>query len=104
MRIIIAGETYDLGRVTLGEMAAVERATGRTWQELNNTNNPSVLATLALVYIALKRRDPSVKFTDDAVQNVSLEDMDIELDDEPEQPAEPDPTPHDDAQGVLTLD
>lgn len=93
MQVVVRGEPYELDRITLGEVAAIERVTGKTWKELQDTE--SVLATLALVYIAMKRQQPSLKFTD--VYEIAAEDVEVvlpegETDDEVPPPALDDAT------------
>lgn len=78
MRIIVRGEPYDLSRVTIGEAAAIEKVTGKPFETL--AKSPSVVGMQALVWIAMKRADPSLRFS--ATEDIPFEEISVELDED----------------------
>lgn len=88
MKFIARGTKYGLDeeKLTFAEARAVERACGMTFDKLRDQGG--VTAMQAMVWVAMKREQPTLRFTD-------LDDMEFgefeQLGDEPEQ-VEPDPT------------
>lgn len=86
---------FDENRLTFAEARAVERVTGITMAEaMDAASKGSALAMQAYMWIAMKRADPPLKFSD--LDDMSLADFAFTTD-EPEAEPEPDPTPVADA-------
>jgi hypothetical protein len=69
----------DLGKLTFGEGRALERVTGKSITELVK---PDLTAMQAIVWVALKRANPALQFSD--LDNMAMSDLDLESEDEPE--------------------
>ena len=85
LTVTVQGEPHsiDLERVTFAEARAIERVTGKDFGDVASTK--SVTGVQALVWVAVKRDQPELKFSD-------LDDWAI-ADVEPDwQEDEPDPT------------
>src|SRR5512139_358070 len=81
---------FDDDRLTLGEGRAMEKATGSTVQEIQElAKRGSLTAIQAFIWVAMKRSDPPLRFSD--LDDRALADFEFEdPDDEPE--GEQDPT------------
>jgi hypothetical protein len=89
MKFTIAGTTYELAqsKVTFAEAKAVERVTGHTFQAIQSdpTVQQSTDVIQAMIWISMKRVDPTLSFSD-------IDDVEIDgIEWESEEPA-PDPT------------
>jgi hypothetical protein len=83
MKIKIADKEYGLDRLMLSEAEAIEKVTGQKMQDALSSGSATSLKALA--WVAMKREDPSLRFSD---VDFALEDIDVIGDDE-----EADPTP-----------
>lgn len=74
----------DTNRLTFAEGKAIERATGKTFKEVGEfAKRGSLEAIQAFVFVAMKRTEPTTRFTD--LDEVDLGDLKFEDDpDEPE--------------------
>ena len=82
MKFTYDGTKYDAERLTFPEAAAFEKVTGISFADA--AGNKSIAAIQALVWIAMKRQQPEMRFSD-----VTMPIEDIEF---AEDEAEPDPT------------
>ena len=59
--------TFDLDKVTLGDIVDIEEVCGRSWDDIVEMDSPPTKVLLAMVWVAKRRDNP--KFTlDDARQ------------------------------------
>ena len=91
MKFEINGTKYELAQkdITFGEARAIEKVTGHAWQAIRTdvTLAQSVDVTQAIIWISMRRDEPSLAFSDlDAVEIDG-----IVWDDEPEEADVPDP-------------
>lgn len=78
MRIIVSGVEYPITRLTLGEGVAFEKLTGTKATSLVDEGVQSFLQLQTLVFIAMKRKNPTMRFSE--TENIAFEDVDLELD------------------------
>lgn len=67
LRFTIEGDTYDLDmeRILNVEAIAAQKVTGKKWDEiLDDADKSDAEAITAVVWIALKRKNPDLRFTD----------------------------------------
>lgn len=96
MRVTVDGKSheFDMERLTFAEGRAIERVSGMPMSELGK-GTPSLTMVQALVWVALKRDDTRLQFSD--LDDRAIADFGLEqLDDEDEAPAS-DPTSADPA-------
>lgn len=87
---------FDENRLTFAEARAVERVTGVTMAEaMDAASKGSALALQAYMWIAMKRADPPLKFSD--LDDMSLGDFTFTTDEPEQAESAPDPTPVADA-------
>jgi hypothetical protein len=84
MEIKVADKSYDLSRLTIVEAEAIEKATGQKMQDALGSGTAASLR--ALVWVAMKRQEPTLRYSD---VDFALEDVEVVADDED---AEADPT------------
>lgn len=86
MTVTVDGVAHeaDLNRLTFAEARAIERITGESFADIMRTQ--SMTAVQALVWVILKRDDPTLKFTD--LDDRAINDFDLATSKD-----EPDPTP-----------
>lgn len=79
----------DVNSVMFAEARAIEKVTGSTFKEtMDQLVAGSMEAVQAFVWIAFKRSDPGMKFSD--LDNVPLTDVDVITEEEvPEEPGNP---------------
>lgn len=104
MKFVANGTKYEFddARITFAEARQVEKVTGRTMAEIGRAGGGEDITTLqAMIWVAMKRADPTLRFSD-------LDDMamgDLEMIPEDDEPGEqPDPTAEaaGDPEGVST--
>lgn len=92
MKFIIEGTKYEFddSRLTFAEARALEKATGRTMGEIGQSGGTDATSLQAMIWVAMKRTDPTLKFSD--LDEMSMGDIEFveEIAAEPE--SEPDPT------------
>ena len=83
-----AAHEMDITRLTFAEARAIEKVTGQRFADA--LTNPSIDAVQALIWVCLKRGEPTLKFAD--LDDRAISDFDLEIDKaEPEiDKAEPD--------------
>ena len=92
MRFTVDDKAYDYddATMTFAEGRAIEKATGRTFGEIGElAKSGSLSAIQALVWVAMKRTEPTLKFSDLDDRAISAFDFD---DAEPDEDAGADPT------------
>lgn len=84
MQFIVRGTKYELDqeRLTFGEARAIERVTGVTFDKLAG----DIMSTQALVWVAMKRAEPTLKFSD--LDDLTFGEFEM-LEDPPEVEADP---------------
>lgn len=83
MKFTLDGESYELdgARLTFGEGRAVEKVTGLPIKAVGAAAvEGSLLATQAFVWVAMKRRQPTLKFSD--LDDVVLSDVQFQADED----------------------
>jgi hypothetical protein len=86
----IWGKDYEIpDEFDMGELAEIEQITGQGY----DMSRPGALGTLALMYVAVRRVDPTV--TVDALRKLKVEDLNITREDEAADADPPAPTPSD---------
>lgn len=92
-KFVIDGTTYEMieSRFTFAEARAVEKVSGVSFQDVmdGGAKNASIDVTQALLWISMKRVDPTLTFAD--LDDVAIDEIEWPEDDEPEADA-PDPT------------
>lgn len=94
LRVKANGQEFEIdpSKFTFGEGRAIEKVTGEPFGSFGPALQAgSLTAVQSLVWVAAKRKDPTLKFSD--LDEWDLGDLDIEDDDAPEEGAEADPTP-----------
>lgn len=78
MKFKVNGEAYEFddSRMTFGEARALEEVTGLNMSDLGKGS--SIATTQAFIWLAVRRRDPSVKFLDLDDWNIADLEMDGE--------------------------
>lgn len=105
MKFIVEGVVYEaltLETLTFAECRALEKQTGKTFQQVavNPDLQGSMDVTQALVWLAMKRSNPDLTFYDlDEMVPGALETEDDKQEDEPEVPtaADEETSPADDS-------
>lgn len=82
-----AEHEFDEERLTFGEARAIEKVTGYPFGGLDQHEGEMVVVQ-AMIWVALKRDEPTLKFSD--LDDRSMGDFAFETEDEDE--GEPDPT------------
>jgi hypothetical protein len=72
MEIKVADKSYDLSRLTIVEAEAIEKVTGQKMQDALGSGTASSLR--ALVWVAMKRQEPTLRYTD---VDFALEDVEV---------------------------
>lgn len=85
MLIKVGNNEYDLSRLTIVEAEAIEKVTGQKMQDALGSGTASSLR--ALVWVAMKRQEPTLRYTD---VDFALEDVEVIT---PDEDADADPTP-----------
>ena len=94
MRFIVDGTKYELDQksITFAEGRAIEKVTGRTMGEIQRAGGDDVSTTQAMLWVAMKRQQPTMRFSDlDELPMGSIEMLPDE-DEEPAEAGEADPT------------
>lgn len=89
MKFVANGVKYEFDddKVTFAEARAIEKTTGRTMAEVMRSGAEDVTTMQAMVWVAMKRQDPTLKFTD-------LDDMPIsDIEWVPDEPVTDEPDP-----------
>jgi hypothetical protein len=81
-----ATHTIDVDRLTFAEGRAVERVTGQTLGDV--MTHMSLTAVQALTWVAIKRDQPELKFSDLDDRAISDVGLDVKQDEEPD-PTQP---------------
>lgn len=76
----------DLTKLTFGEGRALEKVTGKSITDLAK---PDLTTMQAIVWVALRRADPSLQFSD--LDNMAMSDLDLEQVEDEEDPENPTP-------------
>jgi hypothetical protein len=84
MEIKVADQSYDLSRLTIVEAEAIEKVTGQKMQDALGSGTAASLR--ALVWVAMKRQEPTLRYTD---VDFALEDVEVVTDDEEAEGADP---------------
>jgi hypothetical protein len=82
--------TLDTERLTLGEARAFERCAGTTLFEMESQKTMSMTVVQALLWVTLKRKEPTLKFVD--LDDRPISDFVFQPPEPDEETAEPDPT------------
>lgn len=83
MKFTANGTTYEMDEasITFAEGRAIEKVTGQAFTEVgNNAANGSMLAMQALVWVTVKRSEPSTKFED--IDDWAIGSIEFKVDDE----------------------
>lgn len=88
VRVTVDGKAYeaDLNRFTFAEAKAIEKKCGESMAEIMKTK--SMAAVQAIVWVVVKRGEPTLKFEDLDDREISDFDLEMVQEDEPT----PDPT------------
>ena len=89
MKFKVNGNEYEFDEesVTFGEARMLERVTGMTMSELGDKGEGgSVEAMQAFIWLAVRREDPIVQFSD--LDEWSIADLEIDDEDEADENAE----------------
>jgi hypothetical protein len=91
MKFVVNGVKYefDEDKVTFAEARAVEKVTGRTMAEVMRSGVEDVTTMQAIIWVAMKRADPTLKFAD--LDDTPVGDVEFIPEDEPAPAAELDP-------------
>lgn len=65
--------TFDLDKVTLGDIVDIEDVCGVPWDEIVEMDNPPTKVLLAMVWVAKRRDNP--KFTLDDARQTPIADI-----------------------------
>lgn len=86
MEFVVRGTKYEIDqdRLTFAEARAIERVVGLPFDKLDQS---SLTATQAMIWVAMKRADPALKFTD--LDDLEFGDFEIIEADVPEVEADP---------------
>lgn len=86
MTVSVDGKSYeaDLNRLTFAEARAIEKKAEASMADIMQTK--SMAAVQALVWVVVKRGEPTLKFEDLDAREVSEFDLDMVEDDEPADP------------------
>lgn len=78
MRVTVDGRTYeaDLNRLTFAEARAVEKASGESFATILSAKAPTMTGVQALVWVTMKRGEPTLKFAD--LDDRAIEDFDLD--------------------------
>lgn len=92
MRVTVDGKSYeaDLSRFTFAEARAIEKKCGESMAEIMKTK--SVTSVQAIVWVVVKRGEPTLKFEDLDDREMADFELDMLDDDAKEGEAEADPT------------
>jgi len=92
MRVTVDGKSYeaDLSRFTFAEARAIEKKCGESMAEIMKTK--SVTSVQAIVWVVVKRGEPTLKFEDLDDREMADFELDMLDDDAKEGEGEPDPT------------
>ena len=84
-KLVVAGQEYPVpDSFTLGELADMEKITGQGY----DLGKGGTLGTLALIYVAVKRKDPTVSIDD--IRGLGPDDIEVNQVDPPSIGALPD--------------
>lgn len=78
MIIKVAGDEYPLDKLMVSEAEAIEKVTGAKMQDALQSGTAASLK--ALVWVAMKRQDPSLRYSD---VDFALEDVEVITDEDP---------------------
>lgn len=93
MKFVANGVKYETEKLTFVEGRAVEKATGRTMEDIEKPGGRDLMAVQAFVWVAMKRLDPTLTFTD--LDDMPIEDIEWGTEEEIPPADGADPTPLD---------
>lgn len=90
MKFVANGVKYELDqdKITFAEAKAIQKAVGKSMGEIRDDPG-DIAATQAMVWVAMKRQDPTLKFLD--LDDMAIGDVEFEDEDEDGEQGGPDP-------------
>jgi hypothetical protein len=105
VKFIASGTKYEFddAKITFAEARQVEKVTGKTMAEIGRAGGGEDVTTLqAMIWVAMKRVDPTLKFVD--LDDMPMGDLEMLTDDEAaEGPLDPTAEAAGDPEGASTL-